>query len=181
MLWEEEGVNTPGKWVIFKENLQTSVFTHSSSVAERLILLNTQRRRPCCPRAFSPAFFQSRTAVHLFRPHLENMWLFLLQNGSRTLRWLERRLPAMLPTSRRPTETLRQDLQSPVQWGKNVSSQLSKVYVWHSCYPQWLIMSFTKLSSDIVVCFPELVPRGVFLWWGLVMNRQHQASVCYDS
>lgn len=142
------------------------------------ILLNTQRRRPCCPRAFSPAFFQSRAAVHLFRPHLENMWLLLLQNGSRTLRWLELRLPAMLPTSRRPTGTLRQDLQSPMQWDKNVSSHLSTAYVWNSCYPQWLIKSFTKLSSYIVVCFPELVPQGVFLWWGLVLNRLHQASVC---
>lgn len=121
------------------------------------ILLNTQRRRPCSPRAFSPAFFQSRAAVHLFRPHLENMWLLLLQNGSRTLRWLELHLPAMLPTSRRPTGTLRQDLQSPMQWDKNVSSQPL-----HSLCLKFLLPTVTYYEFHQT----QLLHSSLFSWAG---------------
>lgn len=78
-------------------------------------------------KSLSPCFLQSRIVVHLFRPYLESVWLLFLQNGSRTLRWQGPQSPATLPTSRRPTGTLRQDLQSPMQWGKNVSSHLHQI------------------------------------------------------
>lgn len=78
------------------------------------------------PEPLAPVPPTSRTAAHLFRPHLENMCLLLLQSGLRTLHWQGPRWPAMLPTTRRPTGTLRQDLQCPTQWDKNVSCHLFK-------------------------------------------------------
>lgn len=70
----------------------------------------------------SPVSSTSRAAVHLFRLNLENVCLLLLQNGSRIRRWQGLLWPAMLPTTRRPTGTLRQDPQCPTQWDKNVRS-----------------------------------------------------------
>lgn len=106
------------------------------------------------PEPLAPVPPTSRTAVHLFRPHLENMCLLLLQNGSRTLRWQGPRWPAMLPTTKRPTGTLRQDLQCPMQWDKNVSCHLFRI----------MMLIKKKKDCSLFVCFFRFVTHSDLLW-----------------
>lgn len=124
------------------------------------------------PEPSSPLSSTSRAAVHLSRPELENMCLLLLQNGLRTLRWPGHLWPATLPTTRRPTGTLRQDHQCPTRWDKNVGLHLCKylenaVFFNTFLFPcsltqRDLLCVQLKFSSYSVVCFPELLPRAMF-------------------
>ena len=125
----------------------------------------------------------SRAAMHLSRPELENISLLLLQNGSRTPHWLVPLWPAMLPTTRRPTGTLRQHPQPPTPWDKNVC--FSSIYYKLENHVK-IVLFITLLflcratqrdllwvkpnSAHTVVCFPELFASGRV--WVFMMEDQ---------
>ena len=156
----------------FQKNLHICSFTTYSTFIESLTGLSQTHNTVLhiVLQTLGPfGSFRSLAAINLFRLHLENVWVLLLQNGSRTQGWQGPPSPATLPTSRRPTGTLRQDLQSLVQWDKNVSSNF---------YPVWnllllvcvlvvlLTVSYNHLKQvhllECSLCFPKLPPQDAF-------------------